>query len=308
MSAPVEVRTERVPPEAGAPQGVRPKHQLRAWLGVLAVGLSAIVGSNAFGVRDHFFEPATPQAAPPAAGRVAGGSSAPDAPAAPTQLRSQPWWQDVTTVEGTGTTSSTPFTIMDGAVQWRVKGTCQTGRIVVRATSLSRPLVDAPCTGEVSGIGSRSGPMTLQVTADGPWRLVVAQQIDSPLVEPPLPAMTGPGAAAVSRGSLYNIDKTGVGKVTLYRQSDGRYAIRLDDFFVSPNADLELRLSTVEAPKTSQEYLSGDSELVVVMDVTAGSLNYPVPAGIDPTRFKSVVVWCAPVVSAYAAASLGPVR
>ncbi|MEW6154123.1 MAG: DM13 domain-containing protein [Actinomycetota bacterium] len=229
--------------------------------------------------------------------------------AEPTQLRSQPWWQDVTTVEGTGTATASPFTVVPNAVQWRIKGTCQSGRLVVVAAGHRRPIVDAPCTGEVTGFGTTSGPVALQVTADGPWRLAVAQQIDSPLVEPSLPAMAAPGAVVVGRGSFYGIDKTGVGTVTIFRQADGKYSLRLDDFFVSPTADLELRLSTLEAPKTSQEYLNnGSSELVVMMDVTAGSLNYPVPEGIDPTKYKSVVIWCAPILSAYAAASLEGVR
>lgn len=56
--------------------------------------------------------------------------------------------------------------------------------------------------------------------------------------------MTAPGAATVATGSFYNIDRTGTGNVTIYRQADGRYSLRLDDFFVSPNSDLEIRLST----------------------------------------------------------------
>jgi len=150
--------------------------------------------------------------------------------------------------------------------------------------------------------------MTVQVAADGPWRLQVAQQVDLPLVEPPSPAMTAPGSAAVAGGPLYNIDKTGTGKATLYRQADGRYAVRLEDFFVSPNVDLELRFSPLEAPHSSSEFSNAPSEVVAVMDVTAGSVNYAVPTNIDPTRYRSVVVWCVPIKSAYAAAALGTVR
>lgn len=307
MTAPVGTRPDQAPaagPSCATANSGR-RHLLQ-WLAVLAVTFSAVVGANAFGLRDDLFEPATPKAAAPAAGRVA-GAAAPDT-ATSTALRSQPWWQDVTTLEGTGTMTSSSFTIATGAVQWRVKGRCQSGRLVARAPGLSRPVVDAACSAEVTGFGARSGALTLQVTADGPWQLTVAQQIDSPLVEPALPAMTGPGAAAVATGGFYNIDNTGIGKVTVYRQADGRYALRLEDFFVTPNADLELRFSTLANPKTSREYLDAASELVAVMDVTAGSLNYSVPAGVDPSRFRSVVVWCASVNSAYAAASLGPVR
>jgi hypothetical protein len=82
--------------------------------------------------------------------------------------------------------------------------------------------------------------------------------------------------------------------------------VRLEDFFVSPNTELELRLSAVEAPHSSQEFSAAPSDVVATLDVTAGSLNYAVPAGVDPTKYKSLVVWCVAIKSAYAAVTLGP--
>ena len=289
------------PATVPAPRRVLP------WVGVAALLASAVVGSNVFGARDLLFEPAAPKPAPPAAGRVAGGPV--DATvAAPTALRSQPWWQEITTLEGTGTLTAPAFTVDAGALQWRARWTCQTGRLQVRVPGRSRPIVDGACSAGAVGYSTRSGAVSLQVTADGPWRLELAQQVDAALVEPPLPAMSAPGASTIGSGSFYNIDKTGVGRVTLYRQADGRYALRLDDFFVSPTADLELRFSPLEAPRSSKEFIDAQSELIVPMDVTAGSLNYLVPANVDPTRYRSVVVWCGPINSAYAAAPLGAVR
>jgi hypothetical protein len=182
--------------------------------------------------------------------------------------------------------------------------------MLVRSPKQSRPVVDAAC-GSGSGnvaYGAGSGSIALQVTTDGPWHIEIAQQIDTPLVEPPLPAMTAPGAAKVATGSFYDIDKTGTGTVTLYRHADGGYSLRLENFFVSPTADLELRLSALDAPKSSEQFQKAPSELVLRMDITAGSVNYPVPPGVDPTRFRSVVIWCGPINSAYAAATLGAVR
>jgi hypothetical protein len=302
--------TQVGPAEAPPAPPTRSPRRLVPWLGVVILALTAIVGSNMFAVRDHLLGTATPNAAPPAVGRSAGEPSTQGTAgaAAPTSLRSEPWWQDITVLEGTGTTTSAPFTIASGALQWRAKWTCQSGRLLVRAPKQTRPVVDGACPGGTFGYSVQSGLVTVQVTADGPWRMEVAQQIDAPLVEPPLAAMTAAGAETVGAGAFYNIDKTGTGKVTIYRQADGKYSVRLDDFFVSPTSDLELRLSTLPNPRSSQDFANASSALVVVMDVTAGSLNYPVPAGVDPTKFKSVVIWCAPVNSAYAAASLGAAR
>lgn len=274
-----------------------------AWLGLIALILSAVLGSNAFSVRDRLFGSAIPAPAAPVASRDAFATVQQGA-RTPTTLRSQAWWQDVTTLSGAGAGAVTPFTIGDDAIQWRLKGDCRSGRLVVRAPGRRKPIIDAACAQDMVGLTSGTGAMRLQVQADGPWRLAVSQQIDAPLVEPPLKAMTAPGARKVAAGSFYKIDKTGKGTVTIFRQADGRYSLRLDRFFVSPTSDLEVRLSTRRAPRTSPQYISSRSELVSRMDVTAGSLNYLVPAGIDPTQFESVVIWCAATASAYAAASL----
>ena len=295
-----------------APAGPRSTIWFRGavgWAGLLVVVVTAVIGSNVADVRDHLFGTATPKAAPPAVGRVQGATPAPlTVPAAPTSLRSQPWWQDVATLDGVGNASPAPFTIASGAIQWRVTWTCNTGHLQIRAPKPAKPIVDGACPGGPVGYSDQAGPTPLQVTADGPWHLVISQQIDSPLVEPPLPGMTAPGASAISSGTFYNIDKTATGKVTVYRQADGSYAVRLDDFFVSPTSDLELRFSALEAPHGSQEVENASSDLVAVMDVTAGSLNYTVPSNLDPTKYRSVVIWCRPISSAYGAATLGGAR
>lgn len=277
-------------------------------MAVLVVTATAAVGGNLLGVRDRLFDPATADAVRPALARVAGASPVAGIDAAATHLRSQPWWQDVTTLEGTGTASTPAFAIMAAATQWRVTGTCRSGRIVVESPSLPRPVMDRQCAGEVTGFGSRSGQTSLQVTADGPWRLTVAQLIDLPLVEPRSPGMSAPGTKVLASGTFYNIDRSGTGRVTVYEQADGRSSLRLDDFYVNPNSDLQLRFSALDAPRSTEEYLSAKSEIIVAMDVTAGSLNYSVPSGGDPSLYRSVVVWSPSAKSAYVAASLGMVR
>lgn len=303
--SPVEAPEATEPPPA-APRA--PGRRILTWLGLLVLVASAALGSNMFALRDRLLGTATPDPAPPAAGRVAGAAPQDTVAAAPTSLRSSPWWQDVTTLDGDGATTSAPFTIAPGAIQWRAKWTCASGHLVVRAPKQAKPVVDGACPGGDAGYSVQKGSISVQVTADGPWRLEIAQQVDVPLVEPPSAAMTAPGASVAATGPLYNIDKTGTGRATLYRQADGRYSVRLEDFFVSPNVDLELRLSTLDAPHSSQEFSNAPSELVAVMDVTAGSVNYTVPADVDPAKFRSIVVWCVPIRSAYAAASLGPAR
>ncbi len=269
------------------------------------------MGANLFGMRDRLLGSATPEARPAAVSRTADGSATtPTVITEPqeTVLRSQPWWQRVATLEGSGPTTSAPFTIDDAAIQWRVVWRCESGNLVVREPAASEPLVDANCPGGDTGYSTETGPTSLAVDAAGPWQLQVEQQLDVPLVEPPLPAMTAPGTVAETTGSFYRMDQSGTGVVTIYRLAGGSAALRLDDFFVTPNVDLEIHLSPLEAPQTTDEFLSVPSVEVAPLDVTAGSMNFTVPPGIDPSRYRSVVIWCPLIDSAYAAATLVPAQ
>lgn len=303
------------PPE---PKAASPIKNALTAVALLALLSTAILGSNAFGIREDVFGTARPAPRAPTASRQAkapsaaaipagDGAGAPTPPAVNTVLRSQPWWQSVITLTGTGPATTEAFTVADGAVQWRVKWSCDSGRLSVVAPGRSKPVVDAACPGPGTGYSSAAGTVRLAVQADGPWQLQVDQQLDVPLDEPPLPAMSAPGAERVSSGSFYRIDQTGSGTAALYRLADGSYAIRLEDFFVTANSELEVKLSALDEPKSSQQFSDAPSALVAPLDVTAGSLNFTVPPDVDPTRYKSVVIWCRLINSAYAGATLRPV-
>ncbi|HSH59190.1 MAG TPA: hypothetical protein VK988_06010 [Acidimicrobiales bacterium] len=70
---------------------------------------------------------------------------------------------------------------------------------------------------------------------------------------------------------------------------------------MTPNVDLEIRLSPLEAPRSTAEFMSAPSALVAPLDVTAGSMNFAVPADVDPSQYRSVVIRCPLIDSAYAA-------
>jgi hypothetical protein len=202
--------------------------------------------------------------------------------------------------------SAPAFTIGPGAIQWRVKAACRSGTLTVRAAGASAPLVDVPCPAQNAAYGAGTGLRRLQVAAQGAWSVDVEQQVDVPLDEAPTPAMRAPGSRAVRSGRLYRNDQTATGTATFYRLASGRFALRLSGVYVTPNVDLELRLSPKPTPRSTSEFRSAPSAFVARFDVTAGSLNFMLPKGLDPTRYGSLVVWCPPVFSAYGAATLKP--
>lgn len=269
--------------------------------GLLLLVASLVVGADLFGTRTALFGSATPAPRASAFSRI---DSAP-AKAPKTVLRSQPWWQEVGRYRGTGTSKEGLFRIAAGAIQWRVTWSCRKGRFVVRTPGTPRPLVDEPCRGKrKSKEVSRPPSGGLQIDADGRWRARVEQQVDVPLIEPPTPAMRAPRTRTVATGSFYRMDQVGRGRVTIYRLAGGGYALRLSKFYVTPNIDLEITFSSLRRPKTTRQYMSRPAIFVAPLDVTTGEMNFVVPAGVDPRRFRSVVIWCPLIDSAYAAATL----
>ena len=285
-----------VPQGRGATAGRR----VGAWLTVAVLAAAAVIGSNLFSVRERIVGSALPDPVVPTTSRVVAAAPAADEPA-PTALRSTPWWQIVTSVQGEGATS-VPITIDERAIDWRVNWSCDGGRLRIAARDEARPVVDARCPGGV-GFGHGTGPTELEVRADGGWSIEVAQRIDIPLVEPPAPAMTDPETEIVATGTFRKAARVAAGKVTIYEIDDG-YWVRLDDFWVNPKSALQLRLSDEESPETAEEFLGARSQLLTSLDVTSGSLNYQAPAGVDAEGFRSVVVWSPADNTVYAAAPL----
>ena len=232
------------------PPSVRtPARRAGAALGLLLVAASALIGSGLLGVRNDLFGSTTAPAVVAASSRDASASGG-GASAQKTVLRSQPWWQRLGTFRGSGSARTAPVAMGSEALALRVSATCTTGRLAVRGPGAGPALLDVACPARATRKVVREPAGALRVTATGPWQLQVAQQIAVPLISPPLPAMTAPGARRVETGSLYRISQVGVGRVDLYRLADGRWALRLQNFYVTPNVDLQVRLSKLPAPRT----------------------------------------------------------
>ena len=263
---------------------------------VVVVAGSAIYGANLFGIRDRL-EPVAKIPTPAAHGVPPGGNGQP-------VLASYPWWQAVTTLQGTGSGTQS-VVIGAGALQWRLQWSCQTGHLAVIAhPAAPSQLVSAACPGNGEQITGSTGTVALDITATGPWTLHVDQQVDVPLEQTPLPAMSAAGAATVATGTFYAIDQNGSGNATIYRLADGTYALRLDNFFASPNTGLQIQLSTQPSPHSDSDITGSQVAVVTDLNQTAGSFNFPIPAGIDPARYHSLIVWCVNLRTAYAAANL----
>lgn len=228
-------------------------------------------------------------------------------PAADEGPKAAPRWEQVAAFSGTGATETPAFTIAPGAIQWRARYTCQTGSLTVTTVpppDPAEPLVEMDCPGEGEGFAISTGELRLDVEASGPWDIVVEQQVDTPIDEPPLPEMAA--APVLSAGSFYSIDEEGSGTATLYELPDGQRALRFEDFEVFTNTDLVVWLSEAPMPTTSAESVEAPHVEIAELKSTIGNQNYLVPPDIPTESIRSVIIWCPPIRSAYLAATMEP--
>jgi len=223
-----------------------------------------------------------------------------------TQTRSAARWETVVTLSGTGAQVTAPFEILSGAIQWRTRYKCTTGSLKVDTDPAPRrpgSMVDTPCPKEGEGFSIVTGTVKLNVAATGPWDLVVDQQVDIPLNEPPTAAMAS--GRVLGEGDFYNVEKNGRGTARLYQLSDGKRALRFENLATNENTDLFVWLSSAASPQTSKDAVSSEYWVLGNLKSTVGSQNYEIPANIPIDSVRSIVIWCQPVAIAYTAASLG---
>jgi hypothetical protein len=222
--------------------------------------------------------------------------------------KSEPYWVPLSSFNGTGNTTTKSFTVDNGALQWRVSYHCEAAPFSVVSVNAAgqeskRKLADAlSCPSDGQGFSADKGAQTLKVTTAGAWKLTVEQQVDVPLIEAAPATLTS--AKVLGTATMYNVDKVGEGTAKIYQLGDGSRTIRLENFFVTINSDLEIRLSTLAAPKSTDEVEKAPFVTVAPLKATVGSMNYDLAKDVDLTKYKSIVIWCEITRNAYAAATI----
>ena len=101
-------------------------------------------------------------------------------------------------------------------------------------------------------------------------------------------------AQALLRGSFTRVDvlHAAEGFATIYKLSDGKLALRFENFRSTNGPDLFVGLSAHPQPRSRGEALDQGYEEIQMLKANEGDQNYDLPAGIDLSRFKSVVIYC----------------
>jgi hypothetical protein len=154
-------------------------------------------------------------------------------------------------------------------------------------------------------------PLVLSSTVDEPAPNVAARPSPSPAAPTASPAPADvPGASPTPSptpaplalsGAFKGADEFhfGRGTATLIETDPGTFVVRLEDFEVRNGPDLFVYLS----PKA--DGYARDAVELGKLKADKGNQNYNVPAGVDPTSAKSVVIWCKQFSVLFATAPLG---
>jgi hypothetical protein len=264
-------------------------------LAFLAIGLPVGIGAVMAMGDEEAAEKASDKAAFKSISTTASGKD---------ERRAEARWEGVTSFSGAGDADRS-FDIASRAIQWRTGWRCRSGRLelnVGRESQAGKLVADTSCpdAGTSSALGHGRG--RVRVRASGDWRVVVKQQVDTALEEPPLAGMTD--ETLISRGRFRPIQKKGEGTVALYRLPGGRLALRYEDFYTSPSPGLELWLSRARNPKSTLDARRAEHIDAGGLRSTFGSYNEVLPPGISADEFDSIVIWCPTVTIAFAAAPL----
>ncbi len=111
---------------------------------------------------------------------------------------------------------------------------------------------------------------------------------------------------AVAAGSFKDADAfhRGSGSATIYRTPDGSEVLRLENLNVTNGPALHVVLSTHPDPKRSEEVKQEGYVDLGDLKGNRGNQNYPIPAGVDTSIHKSVVIYCYPFAVVFSVATL----
>lgn len=119
-------------------------------------------------------------------------------------------------------------------------------------------------------------------------------------------AMPEAEMSLLAQGSFYNLFHLGSGQALVYQLADGSRILRLQDFEVDNGPELHVYLFPNDPVTTSIGVeISGSYDLGHLKG-NIGDQNYEIPADLDLSQFKSVVIWCQPFRVTFIAAPLTP--
>jgi hypothetical protein len=139
-----------------------------------------------------------------------------------------------------------------------------------------------------------------------PDKLVVDTSVDEDF--PPAAATTDAeqSRTILSSGTFRDLEHDTDGTASVIEAAAGKRYVRLEDFKTSSGPDVIVILS--DTPATEDDWGAYDDGAFVALGPlkgNAGNQNYAIPADVDLSEYRSVVIWCRRFNVAFGAAPIG---
>jgi len=136
------------------------------------------------------------------------------------------------------------------------------------------------------------------------WYLASPLFLTRTVSESPPAALVENRLATGRFGVVDGIHK-GEGTASIVRSAAGQWVLRLDDDFrVTNGPDLYVYLSGANAPRSSGELHAAGAFEVAQLKGNVGGQNYALPADLDLSIFRSVVIYCRRFTTVFSTAEL----
>lgn len=101
-------------------------------------------------------------------------------------------------------------------------------------------------------------------------------------------------AATMGSGTFKGADALhkGSGKATIFTGTDGQKTLRFTDFNVTNGPDLKVWLVGAGDINSADDVNNSTHVSLGRLKGNIGAQNYSLPADLDVSKFKSVVIWC----------------
>jgi len=117
------------------------------------------------------------------------------------------------------------------------------------------------------------------------------------------PTTVPDGPRELATGELRGLAHRGSGQVRLLELADGARVLRLEGLNVENGPDLHVYLAEAAADADPAQFGRRFVDLGL-LKANHGNQNYRLPAGTDPARFRSAVIWCKRFAVGFAVAPL----
>jgi hypothetical protein len=145
-----------------------------------------------------------------------------------------------------------------------------------------------------------------------PWRLLTVRETHEALLVPTsTPTQTSSEVAApvaespeeVAAGQWRSLEHATTGKASLIKLPGGAYSVQFAALDTSDGPDLHVYLSPHPADAPEKSFGQGFTSLGKLKG-NRGDQVYEIPAGVDVSSIRSVVIWCQRFSAGFAVAPL----